>query len=82
MDILERLERDARQWTVDDMGRHVQFGDQLDDIADAVVEERDLFSLETILDAVDSVAVGPNGDDRATVSVSRLRTALGSAGIE
>jgi len=82
MTTLERLERDAKQWITDDMDRHVQLGDLLDDVIDEAAEDRDLFSLESILDAVDSVAVGPNGDDRATVSVSRLRTALRSMGIE
>lgn len=78
----ERVERLDRRRTVDDLGCHVQFGDLLEDIADEVAEERNLFSLEAILEAVDSVAVAPNGNDRKDISVSRLRTALKTAGIE
>jgi hypothetical protein len=78
----EQVERHSRRWTTDDMGHHVQFGDLLDEISDEVANDRALFSLETIMEAIDSVAVASNGNDRQTVSVSRLRTALGSAGIE
>lgn len=79
---MERVDRLDRRWTVDDLGHHIQFGDLLAEISDEVAEERNLFSTETILEAVDSVAVAPNGNDRKDISVSRLRTALKTAGIE
>jgi DNA polymerase sigma len=82
MRIIDQLERHGRRWTLNADGCHVQFGDLLDEVTDAVRNDYDLFSLETILEAVDSVAVAPNGNDRKNISVSRLRTALKEAGIE
>lgn len=82
MRIIDQLERHDRRWTLDADGCHVQFGDLLDELIDVVCEDKGLFSTETILEAVDSVTVAPNGNDRKDISVSRLRTALKEAGIE
>jgi hypothetical protein len=81
VNILEQLERDARQWAVDDMGRHVQLGDQLDEIIDAASEQYDLFNAEAVNEALDEVLTNEDGDDRKSVAVSKIREALRQAGI-
>jgi len=81
MSILERLERDAWQWTVDDMGRNVQFGDVLDEIVDEVSKRFDLFSADMVNEALDAVLTNDDGDDRKTVAVPKVRDALRQAGI-
>lgn len=64
----EQVERLDRRWTVDDSGHHVQFGDLLEDIVDEVAEERNLFSLEAILTAVDSASPAPRTATTARTS--------------
>jgi hypothetical protein len=79
--LLNNLERQSRQWTMDSDGRHVQFGDLLDEIVDAASEQFDLFSSDTVNEVMDAVLTNDDGDDRKTVSVAKVREALRQAGL-
>lgn len=86
MHTLEQLERDGRRWTVDDMGRHVQFGDLLDEAAEALQADYGLFTLEEVserlMEQLDQHLIRSDGEsDRKTVLVADVRDALQKAGL-
>lgn len=81
MIILEQWEREARQWTTDELGKHVQFGDLLEEVIDAAAEQFDLFRADDLAEALEPVLTKDNGDDRVTVKVVDVRNALDTAGI-
>lgn len=86
MHMLEQMERHARRWTVDEMGRHAQFGDLLDEVAEALQADYGLFTLEEVserlMEQLDQHLLKTSGEeDRKTVPVKDVREALQKAGL-
>lgn len=83
---LEQWERDAKQWTTDDMGRHVQLGDLLDDVIEGIHKQFGLVTREQVseglMEQLDQFLIKVDGQsDRKAVAVKDVRWALEKAGL-
>ncbi len=81
MSILEELARNDRNWTTDEFGCAVQYGDLLDDIVNTVQADYGLFSADEIGEVLDEVLTNSDGENRKTVKVDAVRAAFDHAGI-
>ncbi len=74
------LRDDTPAWLLDANGCHVKRADWLDQLADDIAEQRNLFDGDDFGGVLNNVLTN-DGDDHKTVSVAKVREAMREMGL-